>query len=99
LLRPAVSSVRGVFRLFFKFEGKGMENIPQGPCFFAPNHESLLDAFLVLSYLDKKTIKDTFSYAKKDHMEGAVRRYVARRSNIIIMDLSHDLKKSIQNMA
>jgi len=99
LLRPAVSSVRGIFRLFFKFEGKGMGNIPQGPCFFAPNHESLLDAFLVLSYLDKLTLKDTFSYAKKDHMEGAVRRYVARRSNIIIMDLSHDLKKSIQKMA
>jgi long-chain acyl-CoA synthetase len=99
LLRPAVSSVRGIFRLFFKFEGKGMDNIPEGPCFFAPNHESLLDAFLVLSYLDKATLKDTFSYAKKDHMKGAIRRYIARRSNIIIMDLSHDLKKSIQKMA
>ncbi len=99
LLRPAVSSVRGIFRLFFKFEGKGMDNIPEGPCFFAPNHESLLDAFLVLSYLDKTTLKDTFSYAKKDHMKGAIRRYIARRSNIIIMDLSHDLKKSIQKMA
>ena len=45
LLGPIVSSVRGLFRFFFRFEGKGMENIPEGPCFFAPNHESKLDAF------------------------------------------------------
>jgi len=99
LLGPIVSSVRGFFRLFFKFEGKGMENIPEGPCFFAPNHESKLDAFLVLSYLDKKTLKNTFSYAKKDHVKSGIRKYLASRTNVIVMDLSKDLKHSIQKMA
>ncbi len=99
LLSPAVSSVRGFFRLFFKFEGIGMENIPEGPCFFAPNHESKLDAFLVLSYLDKNTLKNTFSYAKKDHVKGAARKYLASHSNVIVMDLSNDLKNSILKMA
>jgi len=99
LLRPIVNFVRGIFRLFFKFEGKGMENIPEGPCFFAPNHESKLDAFLVLSYLDKPTLKNTFSYAKKDHVNSGIRRYLASRSNVIVMDLSKDLKHSILKMA
>jgi len=99
LLGPIVSSVRGFFRLFFKFEGKGMENIPEGPCFFAPNHESKLDAFLVLSYLDKETLKNTFSYAKKDHVKSGIRKYLASRTNVIVMDLSKDLKHSIQKMA
>ena len=99
LLRPIVNSVRGFFRLFFRFEGKGMENIPEGPCFFAPNHESKLDAFLVLSYLDRPTLKNTFSYAKKDHVKSGVRRYLASHSNVIVMDLSKDLKHSIQKMA
>jgi len=99
LLGPIVSSVRGVFRLVFKFEGKGMEYIPEGPCFFAPNHESKLDAFLVLSYLDKQTLKNTFSYAKKDHVKSGVRRYLASRTNVIVMDLANDLKHSIQKMA
>ncbi|MBV5315196.1 MAG: AMP-binding protein [Prolixibacteraceae bacterium] len=99
LLGPIVSSVRGFFRLFFKFEGKGMENIPAGPCFFAPNHESKLDAFLVLSYLDKQTLKNTFSYAKKDHVKSGIRKYLASRTNVIVMDLSKDLKHSIQKMA
>jgi long-chain acyl-CoA synthetase len=99
LLGPIVSSVRGFFRLFFKFEGKGMENIPEGPCFFAPNHESKLDAFLVLSYLDKQTLRNTFSYAKKDHVKSGIRKYLASRTNVIVMDLSKDLKHSIQKMA
>ena len=99
LLGPIVSSVRGVFRLVFKFEGKGMEHIPEGPCFFAPNHESKLDAFLVLSYLDKQTLKNTFSYAKKEHVKSGIRRYLASRTNVIVMDLANDLKHSIQKMA
>ncbi len=99
LLGPIVSSVRGFFRFYFQFEGKGMENIPEGPCFFAPNHESKLDPFLVLSYLDKSTLKNTFSYAKKDHVNSWIRRYLASHTNVIVMDLSNDLKHSIQKMA
>jgi long-chain acyl-CoA synthetase len=99
LLRPIVRLVRGFFCLFFKFEGKGMENLPEGPCFIAPNHESLLDAFLVLSYLDRRTLKNTFSYAKKDHVKSGIRRYLASHANVIVMDLSKDLKHSIQKMA
>jgi len=99
LLGPIVSSVRGFFRFYFQFEGKGMENIPEGPCFFAPNHESKLDPFLVLSYLDKATLKNTFSYAKKDHVKSWIRRYLASHTNVIVMDLSNDLKNSIQKMA
>lgn len=98
-LKPIVHAVRGAFRLSFSFEGKGMENIPEGPCFFAPNHETKLDAFLVLSYLDKNTLKNTFSYAKKEHVNSPLRRYMASRSNVIVMDLSKDLKHSIQKMA
>jgi long-chain acyl-CoA synthetase len=99
LLAPAVKSVRAFFRLFFRFEGSGMENIPEGPCIFTPNHESKLDAFLVLSYLDRPTLKNTFSYAKKEHVKSALRRYLAARTNVIVMDLSKELKNSILKMA
>ncbi len=99
LLGPIVKSVRRIFNLFFKYEVKGLENIPEGPCFLAPNHQSKLDAFLVLSYLDKEVLKETYSYAKKDHVNGPIRRYLASRTNIIVMDLTNDLKYSIQKMA
>ncbi len=99
LLNPIVNFVRSFFRLFFRIEAHGMENIPEGACFIAPNHESKLDPFLVLSYLDKATLKNTFSYAKKDHVNSWARRAVASNSNVIVMDISNDLKNSIQKMA
>jgi len=99
LLGTIVHSVRSLANAFIKTEAKGLENIPEGACFFAPNHQSKLDAFLVLSYLDKKTLRDTYSYAKKDHVEGAIRKYLAHRTNIIVMDLARDLKESIHKMA
>ena len=99
LLGTIVHSVRSIANIFIKTEGKGFENIPEGPCFFAPNHQSKLDAFLVLSYLDKKTLKDTYAYAKKDHVKGTIRKYLAHRTNIIVMDLTKDLKESIHKMA
>ena len=99
LLGLIVHSVRSVANIFIKTEVKGLENIPEGACFFTPNHQSKLDAFLVLAYLDEKTLKETYSYAKKDHVKGAIRKYLAHRTNIIIMDLARDLKESIHKMA
>ena len=94
-----ISSVRGFFGLFYKYKVYGMENIPEGPCFIAPNHQTKLDPFLVLSCLDKKTLKETYSYAKKDHVKSKLRQWAARRTNVIVMDLAKDLKESIQKMA
>ena len=94
-----VKASRSFTRLFISVEGSGFENIPEGPCFFAPNHQSKLDAFLVLSFLDKKTLKETYSYAKKDHVKGLFMRYLAGKTNVIVMDLTKDLKESIIKMA
>ena len=99
LLGAIVHSVRSIANIFITTEGKGLKNIPEGPCFFAPNHQSKLDAFLVLSYLDKKTLKDTYTYAKKNHVKGAILKYLARRTNIIVMDITKDLKESIHMMS
>ena len=99
LLGPIVRSVRGFFSLFFRFSVSGLENIPDGPCIITPNHESKLDAFLVLSYLDPETLKDTYSYAKKDYVKSRIRKYLARHNNVIVMDLTRDLRGSIQKLA
>ncbi|MEI6139040.1 MAG: AMP-binding protein [Mariniphaga sp.] len=94
-----VRSVRHISNLFINIEGKGIENIPEGPCFLAPNHQSKLDGFLVLSYLDKKTLKNTYSFAKDSHVKGFIRSNLAKRTNIIVTDLSKDIRASITKMA
>ena len=99
LLGLIVKSVRSIANIFISIEGKGFENIPEGACFLTPNHQSKLDPFLILSYLDKKTLRNTFAYAKKNHVQGFIRRYLAHRTNVIVMDLAKELKESIHKMA
>ncbi len=86
------------FRLYFRFKGKGMKNIPEGPCIIAPNHQSFFDGLFVASFLKKKTIRNTYFYAKEKHVNSKFLKYIANRHHVIIMDLNKDLKESIQKM-
>ncbi len=99
ILKLIVFTVQKTTLLFYKIEVKGLENIPNGPCFLASNHQSKLDAFLILSYLDKKMFQETFVYAKKQHIKGTIQTYLANRSNVVLVDLNHELKESIQKLA
>lgn len=83
------------YSMMFSVEVKGMENIPaNGPVIFAPNHQSFLDGPLVVTHLKSKVLKDTYFYAKKDHVRGPVMRMLAKNHNVVIMDMN-TLKDSI----
>lgn len=87
------------FKLYFRFRGEGMGNIPDGPCIIAPNHQSFIDGLLVASFLKRKVIKQTYFYAKKKHVNNRFLRFLARTNNVIVIDIEGDLKESIQKMA
>ncbi len=90
---------RGVLMLGFRIHRKGIENIPEGPCIFAPNHQSFLDAFLFTAYLKRKALKNTYFYAKKKHVNNWALRFLASKNNVIVMDLDNNLMESIQKLA
>ncbi len=92
-------SYKTLFRSFFRLREEGRKNIPVGPCIIAPNHQSFLDGFLVASLLKRKTMKVTYIYAKEKHWRRWWQRFLARKNNIILMDINKDLKLSIQKMA
>ena len=86
------------FKLFFKLKGRGVEKIPQdGPVILAPNHQSFLDGMFVMSFLKLRMIKNTYFYAKEQHIKRPFLKFIANRHNIIIMDMSN-LKDSIQKL-
>ncbi|HQA75848.1 MAG TPA: AMP-binding protein [Salinivirgaceae bacterium] len=87
------------FKLYFRFKGEGCENIPEGPCIIAPNHQSFFDGLFVASFLKRKVIKQTYFYAKKKHVNNAILRFMASINNVIVMDLDKNLIESIQKMA
>jgi long-chain acyl-CoA synthetase len=88
-----------LFTVLFKLKGKGQGNIPDGPCIIAPNHQSFFDGMFVASFIKHRTMRKTYFYAKKKHVKGAFLRFLARKNNIIVMDINKNLKESIQKLA
>ncbi|HUW06042.1 MAG TPA: AMP-binding protein [Williamwhitmania sp.] len=87
------------FKLYFRFHGEGMENIPMGPCIIAPNHQSFFDGLFVAAFLRRKIMKKTYFYAKKKHVNNGFLRFMANTNNVIVMDTNKDLLESIQKLA
>jgi len=92
-------SFRIFFHLYFRYNVKGKENIPEGPFILAPNHQSSFDGMFVAAFLTNQQMKRTYFYAKEKHIKQRWLKFLASRNNIIIVDLNRDLKESIQKMA
>jgi long-chain acyl-CoA synthetase len=86
-------------RLSLRMRVEGLENLPDVPCIIAPNHQSMLDGFLVTSFFRHKFMKKTYVYAKERHFRNPLLRFLANRNNIILVDINKDLKLSIQKLA
>lgn len=86
------------YSMMFKVKVNGMENIPTGgPVILAPNHQSFLDGPLVVTHMSSKTLRNTYFYAKKDHVRGPIMRMLAHNHNVVIMDMN-TLKDSISTL-
>ena len=90
--------LRYFFPFYFRLQIKGLDNIPEDACILTPNHQSFLDAFLIAPLLKHK-VKETFFYAKKEHVNNFLLRYIAAHNNIIVTDIDKELKASIQKLA
>jgi long-chain acyl-CoA synthetase len=90
---------RALFKSFFRLRAEGTANIPNGPCIIVPNHQSFLDGFVVASLIRRSTMKKTYFYAKEKHWRRSWQKFIARKNNIILMDINKDLKESMQKMA
>lgn len=97
--RTFTALCRGIYRLMFHPEVKGVENIPTDrPVIFAPNHQSYIDGPLVVTSFSKSTLCKTYFYAKKEHIKNPISRFIARNHNVVVMDMS-TLKESISHLA
>ena len=72
----------------------GVENIPDGACIIAPNHQSAIDGLCVGAAMDSKRFKDTYFYAISKFIDGRFSSGFARRHNMIAMELNGDLRQS-----
>jgi long-chain acyl-CoA synthetase len=89
-----------LFSMYHRMEATGMENIWNGACLFAVNHQSLLDVFMLMRALPHRILSKTFFLAKdKSFYHNRFAQLLIQRSNIIMMDVSGDLKNVLLRIA
>ena len=84
--------------LVYRFKYKGSKNIPDEPCIIVANHRSALDGLLLTYKLPNKINRNTFFFAKKKHWKTKFTQFMAKKNNIILMDINKNVRESLQEM-
>lgn len=94
-----VHSFKTFFKMHFRLASKGVRNIPkEGPFILAANHQSYLDGMFVMSYVQLSQIRNTYFFAKEKHVNTPLRRWLAARHNIVVLEQDR-MKNSIVKLA
>jgi len=88
-----------LLRNYFKLDVNGLENIPESPYILAPNHQSFIDGLLVISGMSNVQLRKTYFYAKEKHVKKPWIKFLARKNNVIVVNIGENLKLSLQKMA
>jgi len=87
------------FKLFFRLDVKGVENIPSSTSIIAPTHQSMLDGFLIEATLPYATLKNTFFLAYKQVFGTFLMRPIAKHGQSILIDANYKLKETMQRVS
>ena len=88
-----------LFKLLFRMEVIGRENIPSSPCVIAPNHQSMLDGFLMEATLPYAILKHSFFLAYKQVFGRTLLKPIAKYGQSILIDANENLKHTMQYCA
>ncbi|HOD99927.1 MAG TPA: AMP-binding protein [Kiritimatiellia bacterium] len=100
-IHPFLKNLFGtLLRLLFRVRAEGRQNIPaQGSCILVANHQSYIDGLFVSMFLTNRFLRRTFYYAKRKHVKKGLLTWLARNSNVIVVDVGRDVQISLQMMA
>lgn len=85
-----------IFMLYFHLHKLDTDKIPDRAAIYVGNHQSYLDALIFNQAMAGKKLKDTYYIAVAVHFDTPLRRYLADRGNIIIIDINKNLKETLQ---
>ena len=83
----------------FNYRKHGKFDIPKQPCIIVANHRSALDGYFITSKLRPRVVKNTFFFAKEKHLHSKFAHFMARKNNVILMDINKNVRDSLQQMA
>lgn len=96
----AFTVVRAVglgLRLFLGFRASGQEHLPvSGPFLLCPNHQSYLDAFLLVAALPYPIFRSIFLVGASEYFATPLRAWLARKINLVPVDPDASLVRAMQ---
>lgn len=88
-----------VFNMLYRFRSKGIKNIPQEPCILVANHQSALDGLFITSMMKRKLYGKTYFFAKEKHWRSGIMQFMARKNNVILMDINKNVRETMQKLS
>jgi long-chain acyl-CoA synthetase len=99
MLKLALFFTRPLFTLYFRVKKSGLDQVPDTPVIFVPNHQSMLDGFFIQHLLKRKVRNRTYFIAKARHFQSRFRRFFARNGNVLVLNFNQNLKETLQKAA
>lgn len=85
-----------IFSLYFSLKKESQDKISNKPAIYVGNHQSFLDALMFNQAIPMKMMDDTYYIATVVHFDTPLRRYLADRGNVLIVDINKNLKETLQ---
>lgn len=84
--RLGVGFFKVIFKLLFRLEARGLENLPEAPCIIAANHASYLDGFAMAASVPSRVFRTLYFQGLRRYFSGWLMSRVARLSHVIALD-------------
>ncbi len=92
--------LKPIFKVYFRLEVEGIENIPESPFILTPNHQSYLDGFLIVSSLPDNVLKHIYFLAEEKYFPlNTLRGKAGKFFHILTVNINRNLKGSLQKTA
>lgn len=88
-----------LFNSYFRVKKEGKIDLPKEPFVLIANHQSFLDALIMITMLPLGFLKNTFFMAKVKHFQKGFGRFLADNTNTIIVDINQNLGKTLKESA
>jgi len=91
--------LKPIFKIYFSLEIEGYDNIPDPPFIMAPNHQSLLDGFLLISAVPDKKLEDLYFLAEEIYFPEGIRKKTGEFFHVLTVNINKDLRGSLLKTA
>ena len=80
-----------ILKLYFRLDVKNKNETKNNPVIYVGNHQSYIDAPILNYTLKSSDLSNTYYIAKIDHFRSGLMKFIAKYSNVVVIDPTKDV--------